>query len=59
MTTRMGKSITFDRASFWVRMINLLLACMRREVGLKLGALVGNVEEVDTEKNGVGCGEFL
>jgi hypothetical protein len=50
---------TFDRASFWVRMMNLPLACMGRGVGLKLGAFVGQVEEVDTEKDGVGWGEFL
>jgi hypothetical protein len=50
---------TFDRASFWVRMVNLPLACMGREVGFKLGASVGRVEEVDTEKDGIGWGEFL
>jgi hypothetical protein len=49
----------FDRASFWVRMTNLPLACMGREVGLKLGASVGRVEEVDTDKDEVGWGEFL
>jgi hypothetical protein len=32
---------------------------MGREVGLKLGASVGKVEKVDTEKDGVGWGEFL
>jgi hypothetical protein len=45
---------TFDRASFWVRMLNLPLACMGREVGLKLGASVGQVEEVDIKKDGFG-----
>lgn len=50
---------TFDRASFWVRMSNLPLACMGREVGFKLGAAVGRVEEVDTDKDGIGWGEFL
>jgi hypothetical protein len=32
---------------------------MGREVGLKLGAFVGQVEEVDTKKDGVGWGEYL
>jgi hypothetical protein len=50
---------TFDKASFWVRMTNLPLACMVRDVGFKLGASVGQVEEVDTDKDGVGWGEFL
>lgn len=47
------------KASFWVRMMNLPLACMVREVGIKLGTSVGQVEEVDTDKEGVGWGEFL
>jgi hypothetical protein len=51
--------IAFNKASFWVRMTNLPLACMGREVGFKLGASVGKVEEVDTDKDEVGWGEFL
>jgi hypothetical protein len=50
---------TFDKASFWVRMTNLPLACMGREVGFKLGGSAGIVEEVDTDADGVGWGEFL
>jgi hypothetical protein len=50
---------TFDRASFWVRMTNLPLACMGREVGFKLGAAAGLVEDVDTDKDGIGWGECL
>jgi hypothetical protein len=51
--------ITFDRASFWVRMFELPLGCMGREVGRKIGSTVGIVEEVDTEVDGVGWGEYL
>jgi hypothetical protein len=54
-----SSEFTFDKASFWVCMTNLPLACMGREVGLKLGASVGQVEEIDTDKDGVGWGEFL
>jgi hypothetical protein len=50
---------TFDKASFWVRMSNLPLACMGREVGLKLRASIGTVKEVNTDKDGIGSGEFL
>ena len=50
---------TFNKASFWVRMTNLPLACMGCEVSFKLGASIGMVMEVDTVKDGVGCGEFL
>jgi hypothetical protein len=32
---------------------------MSREVGFKLGASVGKVEEVDTDKDGIGWGECL
>lgn len=52
-------SFTFDRASFWVRMFNLPLGCMGREVGRKIGSSMGIVEEVDTEGDGVGWGEYL
>jgi hypothetical protein len=52
-------NFTFDKAFFWVRMSNLPLACMGREVGQKIGATVGLVEEVDTDNDGVGWGEFL
>ncbi|XP_059454891.1 uncharacterized protein LOC132185085 [Corylus avellana] len=51
--------IRFDKAAFWVRMMKLPLACMSREVGLKLGSSVGTVEEVDTDGDGIGWGEFL
>jgi hypothetical protein len=37
-----------------VRMNNLPLACMGREVGLKIGGSVGRVEEVDTDNDGIG-----
>ena len=32
---------------------------MGREMGYKLGAIVGAVEEVDTTEEGIGWGEFL
>lgn len=40
-------------------MLHLPLACMGKEVGLKLGSSVGKVEEVDTDKDGIGWGEYL
>jgi hypothetical protein len=49
----------FDTASFWVRMVNLPLACMGAEVGRKIGATMGMVEAVDVDANGMGWGEFL
>jgi hypothetical protein len=49
----------FDKAAFWVRMFNLPLACMGRDFGIQLGGTVGEVEEVDTNDEGVAWGEFL
>jgi hypothetical protein len=49
----------FNTEGFWVRMFNLPLACMGKETGLSLGATVGIVEEVETDIDGFGWGEFL
>lgn len=49
----------FDKATFWVRMSNLPLACMDKETGRMLGEIVGRVEDVDTDGRGVVWGEFL
>jgi hypothetical protein len=40
-------------------MMDMPLACMGREVGLKIGSTVGVVEEVDTDKDEIGWGEYL
>jgi hypothetical protein len=40
-------------------MYRLPLACMGKATGERLGAHVGEVEEVETNENGVGWGEFL
>jgi hypothetical protein len=49
----------FEKAAFWVRMYNLPLACMGKEVVLKIGASVGKVEDVDIIDDEVGWGEYL
>jgi hypothetical protein len=51
--------LEFKRATFWVRMFRLPLACMGWEIGYKIGAMVGVVEDVDVNEDGVGWGEFL
>jgi hypothetical protein len=50
---------SFDKAAFWVRMIDLPLACMCLEIGQKIGASVGEVEAVDTDAEGIGWGKYL
>jgi hypothetical protein len=52
-------SFKFDRAAFWVRMIDLPLACMNQATGRRIGESVGIVEAVDTGPDGIGWGESL
>lgn len=40
-------------------MYNLPLACMSRAMGIRIGASVGQVEEVEVDDDGVGWGEYL
>jgi hypothetical protein len=51
--------MTFDKEAFWIRMYNLPLACMGKDVGHKIGATVGQVDEVDILDDEVGWGEYL
>jgi hypothetical protein len=51
--------LEFEKVPFWVRMYNLPLACMSKAMGLRIGASVGEVLEVDVDDEGVGWGEFL
>jgi hypothetical protein len=51
--------IDFTQAVFWVRMHNLPLAYMGKEIGFQIGAMLGTVKEVDANEDGVGWGEFL
>lgn len=51
--------IAFESAVFWDWMYNLPLACIGKEAGYQIGSTVGVVEEVNTDKDGVGWGEFL
>jgi hypothetical protein len=46
--------LNFNEAEFWIRMLKLPLACMGREMGTRLGSVLGEVVEVDTNENGVG-----
>jgi hypothetical protein len=51
--------LEFEKVPFWVRMYDLPLACMSKAMGLRIGATVGEVLEVDVDEEGVGWGEFL
>jgi hypothetical protein len=51
--------MVFDRATFWIRMYNPPLACMGKEIGLKIARSMGYVEEVDVIDDEAGWGEYL
>jgi hypothetical protein len=51
--------IDFEKVSLWIRMSNLPLACMCQKVGLQIGATLVEVEEVETNDEGFGWGEYL
>ena len=52
-------SFTFEKGRLWVRMVDLPLACMNQTKGQGIGSMVGLVEALDTEKDGISWGEFL
>jgi hypothetical protein len=49
----------FDKVGFWIRMVDLPLVCMNQATGRRIGSTIGLVEVVDTEKDGIGRGEYL
>ena len=54
-----ASKFTFEKVAFWIRMMDLPLACMGRETGKMLGSSVGIMEAVDTNGRGIGWREFL
>jgi hypothetical protein len=51
--------VKFTHAAFWVRVFNLPIKSMTREVGEKIGAAMGRLIEVDVPPDGMGWGRFL
>jgi hypothetical protein len=51
--------IAFESVTLWVRMFNLPLSCMVKDVGYQIGSTMGKVEEVETDEDGIGWGKFL
>ena len=54
--TSSPSSFQFDKAGFWIRMVDLPLVCMNQATGRGIGSTVGLVEAVDTGKDGIGWG---
>ncbi|KAM7492897.1 hypothetical protein LguiB_027506 [Lonicera macranthoides] len=52
-------AVNLQWASFWVRCYNLPILCMNKDMGKKLGACIGEVEDVDVGLHGDCLGKFL
>ena len=53
------KDIKFDRSPFWVQLHGLPTMCQTKEVGMNIGATLGEVEKVDANGKGFCLGSFL
>jgi hypothetical protein len=49
----------FSKSPFWIQIHDLPLVCMNREVGLKIGASIGEVEDVKAVRDGGGWSRGL
>ena len=48
--------IDFEKVALWVCMFNLPLACMSKEMQMRIGSYIGKVEEVEVDDEGAGWG---
>jgi hypothetical protein len=51
--------VRFSHTAFWIRVFNLPIKSMIREVGEDIGQEIGRLLEVDVPENGFGWGEYL
>ena len=51
--------VKFKHSAFWIRVFNLLIKSMIREVGEDIGRGIGRLVEVDVPENGLGWGKYL
>ena len=53
-------AVKFTHSAFWIRIVNLPIKSMTREVGEDIGAVVGNLIDVDVPaENGIAWERFL
>jgi hypothetical protein len=52
-------AVKFTHSAFWIRVHNLPIKSMIREVGEDIGREIGNLLEVDVPANGLGWGKYL
>ncbi|XP_075645328.1 uncharacterized protein LOC142616339 [Castanea sativa] len=53
------KDIKFDRSPFWIQIHGLPTMCQTKEVGMSIGATLGEVEKVDANEKGFCLGSYL
>ena len=53
------KDTKFDRSPFWAQLHGLPTMCQTKEVGMSIGATLGEVEKVDANGKGFCLGSFL
>ena len=51
--------VKFSRSAFWIRVINLPIKCMIREVAEDIGNAIGRFIEADLPESGLGWGRYL
>lgn len=52
------KKQSFSQVSLWVQIHDVPIMCMSKEMATQLGAVIGKVEEVDTDNAGECLGPF-
>jgi hypothetical protein len=52
-------AVSFKFTAFWVRVLNLPIKSMVRDVGEDIGNAIGRTIEVDVPENGIGWGRYL
>ena len=51
--------VCFTHLAFWMRVINLPIKSMTKEVGEDIGRELGNLLDVDVPSNGMGWSSYL
>ncbi|KAL5550690.1 hypothetical protein UlMin_000866 [Ulmus minor] len=51
--------MSFSKAPFWIQLHNIPVFCMSKTVGSMLGNMVGLVQEVECDQNGLCLGTFI